>query len=114
MKYIYPAIAVLIVSVALSFFMACRQSRHEVEAQQKTVEVDDLVTEDIRAIYHLLAKQSSHIRTIMNMSITDSHWETHKDRKPQAECEECLAIYKEIKKQLDEIDREVIEDADKP
>jgi len=111
MKYINAIIMVLIISAGLSFTL---YSKPKEQIKQQDTELDELVREDIRAIYHLLAKQSSHIRTIMNMSITGSHWATHKDRHPQKECEECLAVYKEIKKQLDEIDREIVGDANKP
>lgn len=99
MKYIYPSIVVLIVSVGLSFFLF---SQRDAE-QERQVENE----ENIKAIYSLLAVQSSHMRTIMNMNVSRSHWQTHKGRTAQIECEECLGIYKKIREQVKEIEKEV-------
>ena len=99
MKYIYPSIVVLIVSVGLSFFLF---SQRNVE-QEKQRENE----ENIKSIYSLLAVQSSHIRTIMNMNVSRSHWQTHEGRTAQMECEECLEIYKKIREQVKEIEKEV-------
>ena len=102
MKYIYPSIAVLIVSVGLFAFLFSQQNK----AQEKAKESE----ENVRAIYSLLAVQSSHVRTIMNMNISRSHWQTHEGRTAQVECDECLRIYKEITEQVKKIEEEVGED----
>lgn len=98
MKYIYPSIAVLIVSVGLSLFLSSQQRDKQEEAKENE--------EDIKAIYSLLAVQSSHVRTIMNMNVSRSHWQTHKGRTAQIECEECLEIYKKIREQVKKVEKE--------
>ena len=113
MKYIYPSITVLIVSVGLSLFLFS-QGQTAKKTDQTNNKHDDIsvsLQEDIKAIYSLLAVQSSHVRTIMNMNISRSHWQTHKGRTPQIECEECLRIYGEIRKQVKKIEEETWEDA---
>ena len=102
MKYIYPSIAVLIVSVGLFAFLFSQQNK----AQEKAKESE----ENVRAIYSLLAVQSSHVRTIMNMNISRSHWQTHEGRTAQVECDECLKIYKEIKERVKKIEEEAVGD----
>ena len=102
MKYIYPSIAVLIVSVGLSLFLSSQQRNKQEEVKENE--------ENIKAIYSLLAVQSSHVRTIMNMNISRSHWQTHEGRTAQVECDECLKIYKEVKEQVKKIEEEVGED----
>jgi len=60
------------------------------------------IDNDLRSIYLLLAQQGSHMRVIMNTSLTKSHWATHTKNVPQHECPECLRIYNEVHKQIRE------------
>ena len=113
MKYIYPSIAVLIISVGFSLvlFSQVKKNQETEQANNKHEDTSVPLEEDIKAIYSLLAVQSSHVRTIMNMNISRSHWQTHKGRTPQIECEECLRIYGEIRQQVKKIEEETWEDA---
>ena len=96
MKYIYLSIVVL-ASIGLSCFFFSQQTTERKEAKEDISAMYLENEENIKAIYSLLAVQSSHIRTIMNMNISRSHWQTHEERTAQIECEECLEIYKEIR-----------------
>jgi len=80
------------------------QGKPKVQLQSCDDEI--VIEEELKAIYTLLAVQSSHVRTIMNMNVSRSHWQTHKGRTAQIECEECLEIYREIREQVKEIEKE--------
>ena len=80
------------------------------KAQSQSYDDEIVIEEELKAIYTLLAVQSSHVRTIMNMNVTRSHWQTHKGRTAQIECEECLEIYREIREQVKDKDNKPVKD----
>ena len=67
----------------------------------------NLIQAELKSIYLILAQQSSNMRTIMNVGITNSHWSKHAGRVFQHDCPECLVIYKQIQDQREKLSKEV-------
>ena len=80
--------------------------RKEIEKSQ-TSEYSEELEKEMRSIYLILAQQSANMRTIMNVGVTNSHWSEHNGRVAQHECPECLAIYKQIRDQREELAKKV-------
>jgi len=90
--------AILFFLFVLSAFFACCSVNliNENKRLKKQLENPLSIEEEVKNIYTILEAQSSHIRTIMNMSIRNNHYDSHTTNEDGLACPECIKIYEEV------------------
>ena len=122
-KYVFILIfgTCLILLLIVYSILENQQLRKEIDDAKKANEATVSNYEaDLKSIYVILAQQSSNMRTIMNVGITNSHWSKHvynrihqqhtqfnNPRLSQHDCPECMAIYKQIQDQREKLSLEL-------